>query len=103
MLHSFSDTIGSGQEPRDVMTESSADVQVPTARVRRRRYAHMPRAHEVSERHMHGLLDRDSDRRLGDVSNLNVNRVDDEHRPQTCKCGTVKSSSRTHGEMEKRS
>jgi hypothetical protein len=55
----------------------------------------------VAERRMHGLLDRDGDRRFGDIPNLNVNRIDDEHRPQRCKGGTVQSSSQTGGLDEK--
>ena len=101
MLHSFSQAIGSRQEPRNVMAESSSDVKVPTARFGRRRDAHVPGAHKVSERRMHGLLDRDGDRRLGDIPNFNVNCIDDEHRPQRCKGGTVSSSSQTGGLDEK--
>ena len=102
MLHSSSKTIGSGQEPRDMMTESSSEVKVPAARFGSRRHAHVPSTDEVAERGMHSLLDRAGDRRVGDVSNLNVNRIDDEHQPQRCNCGTVNCSSRTWGEGEKR-
>jgi hypothetical protein len=88
-LNTFRQTIGSGQEPRDVVTESSPDVKVPAAAFVGRRHPHVPRSHEVAERVLHSLPDSDDHRRVGDVSNFNVNRVGDEHTPQRCKRGTV--------------
>lgn len=93
-LYLFSQEIGAGQEARDVVTESSSDVKVPTVPLVGRRDLHAPHAHQVAERVAHSLFDSDNRRRVGDVSNLNVNRIeDDEHGPQKCKSGTDDSSS----------
>jgi hypothetical protein len=77
-----------------VVTESSSDVKVPAATFVGRRYSYVPGSHEVAERIFHCLPDREDHRRVGNVSNLDVNRVDDEHRSWRCKCGTIRSSSR---------
>ena len=103
-LDTFSQQIRGGQESRDVMTEFSSDVKVPTTPFVRRRYLHVPHAHQVAERIVHTLFDSDNRRRVGDVSNLNVNRIDDdEHRPQRCKSGTGNSSSLTCSGVQGRS
>jgi hypothetical protein len=69
-----------GQEGRDVVAECSPDAQVPTPWFVRRRDMHVPRSDEVTQCSLNGLPDNGDDRGIRDVSNLDVNRIDDEHR-----------------------
>jgi len=81
-LNTFGQTMGSGQEGRDVLAEFTPDTQVPATPFGGRRHPHVPRSHEMTQRLLHGLPDSHDRRRVGGASNLDGNRVDDEHRPR---------------------
>lgn len=78
-LNTLGQAIGRGQEGCDVMAEFAPDAQVPTTPFGRRRHPHVPGFDEVTQRLLHGLPDNNDRRRLGDASNRDGNRVDDEH------------------------
>jgi hypothetical protein len=61
------------------MTKASSKMKVPTAIFVRCRHLHVPRSYEVAQRLLDSLPDDEDHRRVGDVLNLNVDRVHDEH------------------------
>jgi hypothetical protein len=70
------------------MTERTPHPQIPIAMFVSSRHTHVPGAYEMAvsvlNRPLHGL-DR---RRVRDVANFNVNRIDGEHEREVCKSGT---------------
>lgn len=72
-----------------MVSERAVHVEIPAARVVRRRHAHVPRAREVSEGPLHRLADRGQQCGVGDVAHVNVDGVDYEHIVKCCKGDTA--------------
>jgi hypothetical protein len=82
---------GRGPELRDVVTERSTDPQIPMTPSIAGRDLHLPRSREMAE----GVANRPPDggghRRIGNILNVNVYRVEGHHVPERCKSGTAQS------------
>ena len=84
----FRDALRRRPERRDVVTERAPHSEIPVAMLIGRRNTHVPGAYKVAvggvNRPLHGL----DCRRVRDVVNFDVDRIDGEHAREVCKSDT---------------
>jgi len=72
-----------------VMTECSAQSQIPVAPLIGSRHFDVPRPDEMAVSVLNGPFHGRDRCGIGNVANFNVYRIDGEHVPEVCKSGTA--------------